>query len=608
MVQKLKIPKFEISPLIRFTYSYRKIISIAYKVNPKYLVLITILNSLWGLTNLPSIYINKILIDTVIANIGKPNIQSAINIIIALIFFRALVEFIRAALSRFNGNLTNTFTEQIVAYLEKTGGIKLNSLDIPTIESPDFQDRFKKIEREGNNRLWGMIGPLSDMPNAFFTIVSGLVPLFTFNISLALIVLLVTLPDIIVSARLSKKDYEAMQFLSSRWRLWGWILDHLTRTTHFYENKILANTNYLANKLGKVQKEIIEHQSKRRIRKATIRTLASIPSNILSIILNTYFFILAILGRVTLGTAQLLYQGTNTLALGFSTFFNDAVSIYENYLYVSDLTWFLELKPQIVGGRKIPSKKFSNGLEFRNVWFKYPNSNSWVLKGINFYIGPTENLALVGENGAGKTTMIKLLSGFYKPTKGHILLNGVDIFEYNQGKYRNLLGVLFQDFSLYPFTAKESVGIGDVKRISKLAEIKRSAGLTGIDKFIEKLPLGYENPLAKEFEKGVEPSKGQWQRIALSRILFRDSKIVVLDEPTSNVDPQAEQKIFDKIIDLSRGKILVLISHRFSTVRRADRILLVDYGKIKEQGNHEELMKLDGEYAHLFNLQARGYQ
>ena len=130
-----------------------------------------------------------------------------------------------------------------------------------------------------------------------------------------------------------------------------------------------------------------------------------------------------------MGTAQLLYQGTNTLALGFSTFFNDAVSIYENYLYVSDLTWFLELKPQIVGGRKIPSKKFSNGLEFRNVWFKYPNSNSWVLKGINFSIGPTENLALVGENGAGKTTMIKLLSGFYKPTKGHILLNGVDIFE-----------------------------------------------------------------------------------------------------------------------------------------------------------------------------------
>lgn len=208
----------------------------------------------------------------------------------------------------------------------------------------------------------------------------------------------------------------------------------------------------------------------------------------------------------------------------------------------------------------------------------------------------------------GKTTIIKLLCGFYLPNKGEVIVNGVNIFKYKQKAYWKLLGVLFQDFSWYAFSAKESIGIGDITKIRNIKLIKKTAKLTGIDKFLEHLPLKYDNPLSKEFEKGVEPSKGQWQRIALSRILFRGSKIVILDEPTSNVDPKAEEEIFDKIIRLSTENILILISHRFSTVRKADKILVIDNGKIIEQGNHKELMAKDGEYAHLFNLQAKGYQ
>ena len=188
------------------------------------------------------------------------------------------------------------------------------------------------------------------------------------------------------------------------------------------------------------------------------------------------------------------------------------------------------------------------------------------------------------------------------------MVNGVDIFKYSPQKYGQLLGVLFQDFSWYPFTAKESIGIGDVKRITKLSQIKEASKLTGVDKFIEELPLGYENPLAKEFNKGVEPSKGQWQRIALARILFRGSRIIILDEPTSNVDPEAEEQIFDKIIELARDKILILISHRFSTVRRADKIVVLDKGRVTEHGSHTELLELKGTYAKLFELQAKGYQ
>lgn len=605
---KIKIPKFELSPIKRFVFTYKRVLSIAYKVSPWLLIFVTVTNAFWGLTNLPILYINKILIDIVINNLGKPDLGNAIKTIVLLISLRALIEFIRSTLSNANRALSNSLTQEIHAYLENAYGQKLNSLDIPIVESPGFQDKYKKIEREGNDRLWGMIGPLSDMPNAFFTILSGIIPLLSFNPWLSIAVVLVTFPDIFLNSKLAKEDYKAIGILSPKWRLWGWTSYHLTNIRHFYENRILGNTKYLSNKLRKVQREILDFEYKRRMRRTYYRTFGSIPGYIMSLSLNSYFFVISLYGRISLGTAQLLYSATNTLSNGFSTLVNDAVSIYENYLFVSDLDWFLNLKSEYAEGKKNPQKLLNKGIEFQDVWFKYPNNDLWVLKGINFSIGPKENLALVGENGAGKTTIIKLLSGFYRPTKGRIFVDGVDIFDYKKDKYLELLGVLFQDFSEYPFSAKESIGIGDSSRILRLDEIKKAAKLTGVDDFIESLSLKYDTPLAKEFEKGVEPSKGQWQRIAIARILFRGSRILVLDEPTSNVDPQAEEEIFEKIIKLAREKILVLISHRFSTVRRADKIIVLDKGKIEESGSHEDLMKKKGLYAELFQIQARSYQ
>lgn len=608
MFPKLKLPKFEISPIKRFLFTYKKVLKIAWDVNPNILILVTLANSFWGLTNLPSLYINKILIDLVISNLGNPNLNQAIRLIVFLVALRALIEFIRSGLSRISNNLVNNLAEGMVAHLDLITGRKLNSLDIPTIESPDFQDKFKKIEREANNRLWGMIGPLTNIPIGVFTIVSGIIPLLSFNPWIFLLVVLVTIPDVFINAKLAKKDYQMVEVLAPKWRLWEWISSHIKNSRHFYENKILSSTGYLVKKLAKVQKEVLEFQYQRRMRRVYLRTFGDILPSLLALLVNAYFFIQALMGKISLGTAQLLYSATNTLALGFSGLLNNAVSVYENYLFVSDLTWFLNLPPAYNPGKFSVSEVFSKGIEFENVWFKYPNSDTWVLKGVNFSIKPKENIAIVGENGAGKTTLIKLLCGFYKPNKGEIMVNGRNVFDYNPEKYWNALGVLFQDFSEYPFTARESMGLGDVKKVNKLKDIKKAAKLTGVDSFIESLPLGYENPLNKEFNKGISPSKGQWQRIALARIFLRDSKIIALDEPTSNVDPKAEEEIFEKIIQLAKEKILILISHRFSTVRRADKILLLENGKVLEEGTHEELMKSNGEYSHLFELQAKGYQ
>lgn len=594
--------------LKKFFYTYKRILALTYKISPGLLLLVIISNSIWGLTNLPILYINKTLIDTVIQNIGKPDLTGPIKIIVFLAISRALLEFVRSSLSSLNWSLSASLTDKIQAGLEATTTQKLSELDIPQVESSEFQDRYKKVERMGNNSVWGMISPLSDIPNAVFTIVSGIIPIFSFKPWLALLVIVVSIPDIFINSRVVKKDYQEGEILNPKYRLWNWIYWHLVDSHSYYENRILGTTKYLIDRMSGVADEVTNFKYKRRLNRAKLRFLGDIPGFFLSVALNIYFFALALLGRVTLGTAQLLYGATSTLTNGFATLVNDGLGIYENYLFVSDLTWFLELESTQIQGSKTLPRDIKKGIEFKNVWFKYPNSKKWILKDVSFEIKPKENIALVGENGAGKTTLIKILCGFYRPNKGQILIDGVDIKKFDPVKYWNALGVLFQDFSQYPFTAQESIGIGNPEKINNLVEIKKAADSTGVNKYIEGLTLGYKTPLAKDFDKGIEPSRGQWQRIALARIIFRGSKIVILDEPTSNVDPRAEEEIFAKIIDLARDKILILISHRFNTVRKADKILNIDKGKIIEQGTHEELMKNKGEYADLFNLQAKGYQ
>ncbi len=592
----------------RFFYTYKRIVVLAYRVSPSLLILVTLLNSFWGLTNLPVLYINKILIDIVVASLGKPNWSVFIKPLILLIALRSIIELIRSVMSRYSYRLGSNLTKRIAANIDVVLGEKLNSLDIPTLESSDFQDKYKKIEREANQRVWGMINSLSEVPNAVFTIISAIIPIISFNPFIGLAVVLVRVPEAVVNAKLAKKEYQHLDKLNFKYRLWGWINYHLTNSKHYYENKILGNSRHLTQKMEGLQREILDEDYRLGMARATSRSLADIPNFLLSSGLNLYFFVLAIMGKISLGLAQMLYQASVTLGAGFGQLFNNVSTVYENYLFVSDFTWFLNLQAKDSAGKLIPSKVFTQGIEFKNVWFKYANSPDWILKGVNFNINPRENIALVGENGAGKTTTIKLLCGFYRPAKGQILVNGKDISTYSPQAYTKILGVLFQDFSEYPFTARESIGYGDISRVNNLSEIKASANQTDIQGFIESLPLKYNNPLTKEFEQGVDPSKGQWQRIALARTLFRKAQLVMLDEPTSNVDPKAEEEIFGKIIELTQKQILILISHRFSTVRRASKVLLLENGRITEQGTHAELMSKRGKYAHLFNLQAKSYQ
>ena len=253
-------------------------------------------------------------------------------------------------------------------------------------------------------------------------------------------------------------------------------------------------------------------------------------------------------------------------------------------------------------------KKIEKGFEFKDVRFAYPNSEVEILKGISFTLKAGEKLAFVGQNGAGKTTLIKLLLRFYEPTSGEILLDGVNINRFNIAEYQEFFGVIFQDFFKYEFTVKENIAIGNIDEIENQPKIENAAELSLADDVVAELKHGYNQQLGKRFVNGQELSGGQWQKVALARAYMKNAEVMILDEPTSALDAKAESEVFGRFIGLTEGKTSIIISHRFSTVRQADRILVLEHGRVLEIGTHEELMKNKNLYSELFTLQAEGYQ
>ena len=284
--------------------------------------------------------------------------------------------------------------------------------------------------------------------------------------------------------------------------------------------------------------------------------------------------------------------------------------IYEQSLYVSDLFAFFEIKPRITSKpNALPlPRPIRDRIVFENVGFRYPGAETWAVRGLSFVLKPRESVALVGENGAGKTTLVKLLARLYDPTEGRILLDGVDLREYDLVDIHANIGVIFQDFVRYDFLLRENIGVGQVENVADHTRVHRAAERGLADTVAARLDAGYEQQLGRRFDGGVQLSGGEWQKVALARAYMRDAAVLILDEPTAALDARAEYEVFLRFTALAAGRIAVIISHRFSTVRMASRILVLRDGKLIEQGTHAELVDAGGLYAELFNLQAAGYR
>jgi len=293
----------------------------------------------------------------------------------------------------------------------------------------------------------------------------------------------------------------------------------------------------------------------------------------------------------------------------FSAILQAIGGMYEDNLYLSNLYEFLEQEVEPLEGTATEGPRPEDGIAFEDVWFTYPGATEPAIRGVTFQVRPGTRLALVGHNGSGKTTLIKLLTRLYAPDKGRITLDGLPLQDWEPEALRARVGVIFQDFVKYQFTVGENVGLGDVDRVDDQPGIERAADRGMAAPFIEGFPKTYDTQLGRWFKDGRELSIGQWQKVALSRAMMRESAdILVLDEPTAAMDAEAEAEIFQRLADLTDQQMAILISHRFSTVRMADHIAVLDKGALVEQGTHESLMADDGRYAHLFTLQAKGYQ
>lgn len=601
-------PKNVLLGLKRVYFTFLETTKLIWKIHPGLLATVFLVNILVGLLVFPTLYLEKLTIDALVKNIGNPFWQEALRILVLLFFLRVTVGIVQSALVRLSGYLKFAIAKVFSAYIETLLAQKMAQLDIEIIEDVSFKNRFNKVEREGGRRAWGLAFPLSDIPNYLFGLVSTFSIIFFFRPAIALIIFLFALPEFFVDARYTKMEYKLDTEVSPKYRLRAWMAYYLIRARSLLETKILQVSPYFIKRIKELQEEIFTKEFDLRRRKQVARFLTFLPQNILTFFFSLYFGLLAIWQKISVGSAEMYLRAVYSFQGNLTGLIGSFLELYENYLFVTDFIWFLNLKPKITKGRKKVPKKIKRGIEFQNVWFKYKEDQPWVLKGINLSISLGEPLAIIGENGAGKTTLVKLLCRFYDPQKGKILIDGEDLTSLNRDQLWKKLAVLFQNFETYPFTARESIGYGKIEEVRNVNLISGSAKKAAIHEFISSLPLKYENPLARDFEEGVEPSLGQWQRIGLARVLLRGADIVVLDEPTSNVDPKAEEEIFNKIQKLVGRRILILISHRFSTVRRATKICVIDKGKIIEEGTHKALMKKKGIYTELFELQAKSYR
>ena len=298
------------------------------------------------------------------------------------------------------------------------------------------------------------------------------------------------------------------------------------------------------------------------------------------------------------------------------SFFRAIGRLYEDTLFAENLLSFLDLSPDSVEGAlsrgnqsqiRVP-RPIQQSIEFRNVSFHYPRSDRLVLKDLSFTLRPEETIAVVGENGAGKTTLVKLLARFYDPSEGVILLDGKDLREYDLEDLRHQIGVIFQDFIRYDLTVKENIGLGQIEHVDNMNRIVHASEQGGTSSLIAGLPKGFDTVLGRTFEEGVDLSGGEWQRLALSRAFMRDAPILILDEPTAALDAFAEYEIYERFAELTGGKMTIFISHRFSTVRMASHILVLQNGELIEEGSHDGLMREEGQYARMFNIQAERYR
>ena len=558
------------------------------------------------------LYVGKLIIDEIVrisVSASSPAVENQeMSILMTLILVElglaVLSDLLVRGIALVDSLLGDLVSHEISLRLMKQSA----RLDLECFEDAEFYDKLERARRQASSRILLMSQALTQLQDAI-TVFFLAAALITFNPWLLLLLAITLIPAFLGETRFNSQSYSLM---------YGWTqerreLDYLRFAGASEETakevKIFGLSDFFGSRYQKLAGEYYHANKNLSVRRAAWGGLLSILGSIGYYTAYVVIIFRTVNGELSLGDLIFLSGSFLRLRSLMESILIRFSSIADSALYLKDLFDFLEMVPKISSKKNaLPfPKTIREGFTFKQVSFRYPQTEKWILRDISFTLHPGEKLALVGENGAGKTTLIKLLTRLYDPDEGRILLEGHDLSDYDLDGLRDAAGVIFQDYVKYHLTASENIAVGRIDDRNNEARIVEAAQRSLADTVIEKLPDGYQQMIGRWFKQGTNLSGGEWQKIAIARAYMRDAQLLILDEPTAALDARAEHEVFRRFVELTNDKCAVLISHRFSTVRMADRIIVLHEGKLLEHGTHEELLAAKGQYSELFQLQAAGY-
>jgi ATP-binding cassette subfamily B protein len=593
-----------------FRYS-RRAIELVWDTNGPLTVALALLTLVAGVLPAAMAYVGALIIDAVLAaaQLTRDTGNVSMTRVFTLVAFEALIVAALAGAQRGISLCQALLRAQLGQRVNVMILEKAITLELAQFEDSEFYDKLTRARREASSRPLSLVNRTFGLGQNLISLVSYAVLLVQFSPWAVLILVLAGLPSFVAETRFSGEAFTLFRWRSPETRMQIYLETVLAREDNVKEVKLFGLGPLLLERYRDIFRRLYKADRALAIRRDGWGFLLGLIGTLALYGAYAWIAFATVVSRITLGQMtmylMLFRQGQSAV----SAILSAIGGMYEDNLYLSTLYEYLETPVTKPGARRESGPSPDDGVRFEAVTFTYPGASQPALKDINLHIHPGESLALVGENGSGKTTLIKLLTRLYLPDSGRIMLDGMDLMDWDENALRQRIGVIFQDFSRYQFLVGENIGTGDVHHFEDEERWKDAAEKGMADIFIRNLPSGYDTQLGKWFKDGQELSGGQWQKIALSRAFMRtEADILVLDEPTAAMDAGAEAKIFEHFRNLTKNRIAILISHRFSTVRMASQIVVIENGKVIERGSHEELMELEGHYANLFSLQAAGYQ
>lgn len=554
------------------------------------------------------LYVGKLIIDEVVA-LSTSATNGNMQLLWELVGLQFLLAILNDALGRMINLTDSLLGDQFSNYTSIKIMEHAATLDLDQFEDSVFYDKLERARQQTVGRsvmLSQVMSQIQDLISMAF-LLTGLI---AFNPWLILLLVLAIIPSFLGESYFNSKNYALSRSQTPERRELDYVRYLGASDETAKEVKIFGLADFIIDRFKTLSDKFYQDNSKLAVRRSIWGTFFSILGTIGYYAAYGFIVYETVTGKSTVGNLTFLAGSFRQLSSLMETMLSRFTMVSQGAIYLQDFIDFFEIKPKITkpeAALPFPNP-IKSGFVFENVGFQYHNSDRWANRNLSFELKPGEKLALVGENGAGKTTLVKLLARLYDPSEGRILLDGRDLKSYDLDDLRHNLGIIFQDYIRYQMTFYQNIAVGNIKEIDNEQLVKNAAQLSLADELAKKLPGAYQQWLGRKFNDGVELSGGEWQKVALARAYMKDAQVLILDEPTSALDARAEYEVFQRFAQLTTGKSAVLISHRFSTARLADRILVLEKGTLLESGTHEQLLKAGGKYAELFNLQASGYK